>query len=128
MQKNKTAFTMIEVIFVIVILGILAAIGIPKLVANKNDAEASKLALELGDCIDNGFGAYAKNAIFDIDSRSCNDVIITHPCFLITTDSASGIMNVKHVPDSAVGSICKRAQEVVEVNKLSSADGVNHQF
>jgi prepilin-type N-terminal cleavage/methylation domain-containing protein len=128
MQNNRTAFSMIEVIFVIVILGILAAVVIPKLVVNKNDAEASKLALELGDCIDNGYGAYAKNAVFDINSRSCDDVIIANPCFLIVTNNGTGIMNVKHVANSAVGSVCKKVQELVEVNKLSSASGVNHQF
>jgi len=40
---NK-AFTMIELIFVIVILGILAATAIPKLSATRDDAKASKLA------------------------------------------------------------------------------------
>ena len=40
----KTAFTMIELIFVIVILGILAAVAIPKLAATRSDAEVSKIA------------------------------------------------------------------------------------
>ncbi|SFV53679.1 Type II secretion envelope pseudopilin protein (PulG,guides folded protein to PulD in outer membrane) [hydrothermal vent metagenome] len=44
MQKSRTAFTMIELIFVIVILGILAAVAIPKLSATRNDAEVSKMA------------------------------------------------------------------------------------
>ena len=38
----KKAFTMIELIFVIVILGILAAVAIPKLNATRDDAELSK--------------------------------------------------------------------------------------
>jgi general secretion pathway protein G len=40
----KKAFTMIELIFVIVILGILATVAIPKLAATRTDAEVSKLA------------------------------------------------------------------------------------
>ena len=40
----KKAFTMIELIFVIVILGILAAVAIPKLAATRADAEVSKIA------------------------------------------------------------------------------------
>lgn len=40
MQK---AFTMVELIFVIVIIGVLSAIAIPKLVATRDDAEISKL-------------------------------------------------------------------------------------
>lgn len=44
MQKSKNAFTMIELIFVIVILGILAAVAVPKLAATRTDAEVSKIA------------------------------------------------------------------------------------
>ncbi len=39
----KKSFTMIELIFVIVILGILAAVAIPKLAATRDDAETAKL-------------------------------------------------------------------------------------
>ena len=37
----KKAFTMIELIFVIVILGILASVAIPRLAATREDAEIS---------------------------------------------------------------------------------------
>jgi general secretion pathway protein G len=36
---KKSAFTMIELVFVIVVLGILAAIAVPKLAATRTDAE-----------------------------------------------------------------------------------------
>lgn len=42
MQKSKKAFTMIELIFVIVVLGILAAVAIPRLAATRTDAEITK--------------------------------------------------------------------------------------
>ncbi len=42
MKKNKNAFTMIELVFVIVVLGILAAIAIPKFAATRNDAIIAK--------------------------------------------------------------------------------------
>lgn len=38
----KNAFTMVELVFVIVILGILAAIAIPKMAATRTDAEITK--------------------------------------------------------------------------------------
>jgi len=44
MQETKKAFTMVELIFVIVILGILATIAIPKLMGTRDDARVSKLA------------------------------------------------------------------------------------
>jgi len=40
--KNRKAFTMIELIFVIVVIGILSAIAIPKFAATRGDAELVK--------------------------------------------------------------------------------------
>lgn len=44
MTTRRFAFTMIELVFVIVILGILAAVAIPKLAATRTDAQSSALA------------------------------------------------------------------------------------
>ena len=41
-QKSKKAFSMIELVFVIVIIGILAAVAIPRLAATRDDAEITK--------------------------------------------------------------------------------------
>ncbi|WP_255494594.1 type II secretion system protein [Sulfurovum sp. bin170] len=41
-MKNKKAFTMIELVFVIVIIGILASVAIPRLAATRDDAEVAK--------------------------------------------------------------------------------------
>lgn len=46
-MRFSSAFTMIELIFVIVIIGILAAVAIPKLNATRDDAEVSKMAMDI---------------------------------------------------------------------------------
>jgi general secretion pathway protein G len=41
-QQSKKAFTMVELVFVIVIIGILAAVAVPRLSATRDDAVISK--------------------------------------------------------------------------------------
>lgn len=49
--KFRNGFTMIELIFVIVILGILAVVIIPKLAATRDDARNSVFIANVGTCI-----------------------------------------------------------------------------
>jgi len=54
----KKSFTMIELIFVIVILGILAAVAIPKLAATRDDAQTAKLTTQARDAMKEMIGYY----------------------------------------------------------------------
>ena len=47
----KKGFTMIELIFVIVILGILAAVAVPKLAATRDDAKVASMKTDIGTLI-----------------------------------------------------------------------------
>ena len=62
--KNMKAFTMIELIFVIVILGILAAVAIPRLAATRDDAEVVKAVSNVRLAIQDVGGFYLAKGYF----------------------------------------------------------------
>ena len=47
-MSSKKAFTMIELMFVIVVIGILSAIAIPKFAATRDDATITKAIATIG--------------------------------------------------------------------------------
>ena len=66
-------FTMIELIFVIVILGVLAAIAIPRLAATRDDAEVVRAAQNVSTSLTVKNPITAKNkvcATYTVDSKN----------------------------------------------------------
>ena len=60
----KKGFTMIELIFVIVILGVLASVAIPRLAATRDDAEVAKAATNLATAVSDITAYYTAKGSF----------------------------------------------------------------
>ena len=128
----KEAFTMIELIFVIVLIGILAAISIPKLSATRDDAETSRMLTQLAACINHAGAAYTAYGIMDIETPNCRK---TQKCFDLefgNGDDTNGTLIVKSgssVSASEKGEkYCIEAHRVADRQALSSPSGKEHNF
>jgi len=62
MINSKKAFTMIEIIFVIVIIGILASVAIPRLAVTRDDAKISKTVANLRTLLYDSFSFYTSQS------------------------------------------------------------------
>jgi len=79
-NKNHQAFTMVELIFVIVIIGILAAVAVPKLAATRDDAygaicteNSQRILIEItASYARNGYTKFSDLGIGSISSMSTN--------------------------------------------------------
>ncbi|QKF91956.1 type II secretion system protein [Campylobacter sp. CCUG 57310] len=85
----RKGFTMIELIFVIVILGILAAVAIPRLAATRDDAEISKTATNITTVLGDLTSYYTSQGQFADNFPAMTAVSVpvkakSNDCLLIT--------------------------------------------
>jgi type II secretory pathway pseudopilin PulG len=108
---------MIELIFVIVIIGILAAVAIPKLAATRDDAKTSKAVANLATCISDMASSYTATGTLDTSTPACN-AVSTDQCWSITKNS-TGDGNVTISNGSATGTWCTEARKIASAQDLN---------
>ena len=126
MQSSHSGFTMIELIFVMVIIGTLAAVGIPKLALNRKDAVASVLATHLSNCLEMAVKGYYMKGSFDTNDSNCKEVSQTHACYSIDANDSDGTVKITDKSDAS--NECKASQVITLKNDLSSSAGITHYF
>jgi general secretion pathway protein G len=115
----KKAFTMIELIFVIMIIGVLAAVAIPKLVANRDNAKVSNELNSLATYINDVTTYYMATGILNVSHSSAE----LH-CFNISSNTTSATNNtisldVINGGDANGEEYCNNAQSVAVKKGLS---------
>ncbi len=138
----KKAFTMIELIFVIVILGILAAVAIPKLMATRTDAKISKTASNI-QTAKNEIAAYVtatgkfenngskmSNVIKEMENAGTAVIDTTNKAVTFKTETNDGNLEdcikfdwssdtnltISHLTGS--GDVCKGVQSLVKATNI----------
>lgn len=142
-MNSKRAFTIIEIIFVIMIIGILALIAIPRLVATYDDAKVSVALNRVGTLINDLSAYYTTNDYYSPKLRemtNVNDVnyttpwnpisqrgVLTYytldndsnfePCILFSLQNQEGNLTVSNILNPT-GEICKTLQSVYTYKQL----------
>ena len=107
-QNSRSAYTLIEFIFILIIIALLAAIALPKLAATRDDAKLSTDISNMSACVNKAGSRYMATNINLAagDSKACDSVI----CYTITYGTDSTYFKVETNPTAA--DYCSAVDEV----------------
>ena len=93
-QTNmRQGFTMIELIFVIVIIGILAVIAIPRLNATRDDAKVATALQNVSTCLQDAGSAYTAQGEENNKTAACKNL----KCFTVDTNITASTNNATDI-------------------------------
>lgn len=125
---DRKAFTMIEIIFSIVIIGILTMVALPRLTAFRDSANSSLVLSALGNCVDEAGVEYVKTGSFhhitndeDAMTDNCRKA---NRCFGFIEDDLNASLTVT-IDTNETSPVCKEAQDIAEKNMLASTHTIN---
>ena len=127
----RKGFTMIELIFVIVILGVLASVAIPRLAATRDDAEVAKAATNLTTAVSDITAYYTAKGTFKGSGTS--NVTFDKITNALTKD---GKLNVKgsttcvevKLPTATAGNTANASDKVELTLEFKDGDAVCKQI
>ena len=143
MKQTKKAFTIVELVFVIVIIGILSAVALPRLMATRDDAKIAVSLSNIGTIMNELTIYYSVNAHFEENLSkmvSVRDVNYTvgwdtatqsgtmtyytpknmsgvEPCMNIYIQNQDGNMSIANVA-GVHENVCSGLQEIAIYKKL----------
>ena len=120
-------FTMIELIFVIVILGVLAAIAIPRLAATRDDAEVVRTAQNISTSLTDVMGYYIAKGEYNSNFSSMTNV--TNPIKIRQNVCATYEYNsnTQMTLKKSYGGLCEAVWKVSSlktINNIYSSDAL----